>query len=77
MQAECLCELGVYGTFLRSGARAVGGVSLPGTVDGDGEEEGVLINRAAGHLLRVKPANVDEGGVAAGYAVLSSPYLVD
>lgn len=34
------------------------------------------INRYGGYLLRVKPAISDEGGVAAGYAVLSSPKLV-
>jgi hypothetical protein len=27
-------------------------------------------------LLRTKAASSDEGGVAAGYAVLDSPYLV-
>jgi hypothetical protein len=26
-----------------------------------------------GHILRTKPLDVDEGGVAAGYAFLSSP----
>lgn len=34
------------------------------------------LNRYGGYLLRVKPALSDEGGVAAGYAVLSSPDLV-
>ena len=33
----------------------------------------VLLNEAAGHLVRTKLDGVDEGGVAAGYAVLSSP----
>jgi len=33
-------------------------------------------NKYAGFLLRVKPANSDEGGVAAGYSVLSAPSLV-
>ena len=37
----------------------------------------VLLNRAAGHLLRTKAATSDEGGVAAGFAVLDSPLLVD
>ncbi len=39
--------------------------------DGD-----LLENRALGHLLRTKPAQADEGGVAAGVAVLDSPRLV-
>ena len=34
-----------------------------------------LCNEAAGHLLRVKLDGVDEGGVCAGFAVLSSPAL--
>ena len=36
-----------------------------------------LLNERAGHLLRTKPADADEGGVASGFAVLDSPMLVD
>ena len=36
----------------------------------------VLLNRRAGLLVRTKAATSDEGGVAAGYAVLDSPQLV-
>lgn len=36
----------------------------------------VLLNREAGHLVRTKAASSDEGGVAAGFAVLDSPQLV-
>jgi glutathione synthetase len=36
----------------------------------------VLVNREAGHLVRTKAASSDEGGVAAGFAVLDSPYLI-
>jgi len=39
---------------------------------GDGE---VVHNEYAGFLLRTKFSNVDEGGVASGFATLSSPYL--
>jgi glutathione synthase len=35
-----------------------------------------LINSNAGHLVRTKSVRVDEGGVASGYAVLSSPLLI-
>ena len=35
----------------------------------------VLLNQEAGHLVRTKTATSDEGGVAAGFAVLDSPYL--
>jgi glutathione synthase len=41
-------------------------------VDSDGK---VILNEYAGLLLRTKFSNVDEGGVASGYATLSSPYL--
>jgi glutathione synthase len=34
-----------------------------------------FINEDGGHLLRTKTASSDEGGVAAGFAVLDSPYL--
>lgn len=40
---------------------------------GDGRR--VYFSRHAGHLVRTKAQGVDEGGVAAGYAVISSPYL--
>lgn len=41
-----------------------------------GSDSRVLINDSVGHLLRTKVASSNEGGVAAGYAVLSSPALV-
>jgi hypothetical protein len=37
------------------------------TMDGD-----IIVNKYGGYLLRVKPITSDEGGVAAGYSVLSS-----
>lgn len=36
----------------------------------------VRISQPAGHLLRTKAADSNEGGVAAGFAVLDSPRLV-
>lgn len=44
-----------------------------GTILSDGSR--VLLNESAGHLLRVKLDGVNEGGVCAGFAVLSSPVL--
>ncbi|CAK4693734.1 hypothetical protein LEN26_012836 [Aphanomyces euteiches] len=35
-----------------------------------------ILNEHAGHLLRTKLSSTNEGGVAAGFAVLSSPFLV-
>jgi len=55
-----VCELGVFGITLR-----------------DYEDENrVLMDGVFGHILRSKSVDTDEGGVAAGYAFLSSPLLV-
>lgn len=35
----------------------------------------VIINDQSGYLMRTKIASSDEGGVAAGFAVLDSVYL--
>lgn len=35
-----------------------------------------LVNEYAGHMMRTKPANVDEAGVMAGFGCLDSPLLV-
>jgi len=59
--ARAACELGVYGVFLGCTSAAAGG---GGAV--------VLLNEAAGTLLRTKAVGTDEGGVAAGFAVLDS-----
>ena len=37
----------------------------------------VLFNHEVGHLVRTKASTSDEGGVAAGFAVLDSPYLLE
>ncbi|KAH8060779.1 glutathione synthase [Aureococcus anophagefferens] len=57
VEGDCVCELGVYGTIL---ARPADGGGAP--VE--------LHNEVVGHLLRQKLLGVDEGGVAAGFAVL-------
>jgi len=36
-----------------------------------------VFNRQQGYFLRTKMLGVNEGGVATGYSVLDSPYLVD
>lgn len=36
----------------------------------------MVMNKAAGHLLRTKAIEHADGGVAAGVAVLDTPYLV-
>ncbi|KAH9256239.1 glutathione synthetase [Batrachochytrium salamandrivorans] len=54
--------------------QAVCELGVYSTFLGNGTE--VLINCAAGHLLRTKFEGVDEGGVATGFSALSSPWLV-
>jgi glutathione synthase len=67
-----ISELGCFGTIVTSGDE--GDVKVEG--GGGNEEEGKIIhNEYAGFLLRTKFSGVDEGGVASGFATLSSPYL--
>ena len=60
VRAETVSELGIFSVFLGDGSA--------------GSEP--LLNEVAGHMLRTKPKEADEGGVAAGFAVIDSPYLV-
>lgn len=48
------------------------GAFATSVVDAEGT---VVHNKYSGFLLRTKFSNVDEGGVASGFATLSSPYL--
>ena len=66
-------------TFLKEGCVVVKGAGVFEmgyfcSYLGDGTT--VLENRHGGHMLRSKLDDVDEGGVAAGFAVLNSPMLV-
>lgn len=63
LEAVSICELGIYSVYLSS-------------IDTNGEEN-IRINDYAGYLLRVKAEDVKEGGVAAGFSVLSSVHLQD
>ena len=36
----------------------------------------LIMNKQQGHILRTKTLGTDEGGVAAGFAALDSPYLI-
>lgn len=55
------------------GGACISELGIYGVFLGDGRQ--VLLNKQTGHLLRTKLADVDEGGVCAGFAVLSSPVL--
>lgn len=56
-------------------AETVSEVGIYGALVRKGPAE--LLNREAGHLVRTKAVTSNEGGVAAGFAVLDSPFLVD
>eukprot|EP00644_Phytophthora_capsici_P008566 jgi/Phyca11/111679/e_gw1.20.35.1 len=49
------------------------GMFITSLFDGEGKE---IVNKHAGHLLRTKLSGTDEGGVATGFSVVSSPLLV-
>jgi len=65
------------GVLLREGAVEVAGcfneLGIYASFIGDATR--VYLNEACGHLLRTKKEGVNEGGVAAGFAVLDSPIL--
>ena len=66
-------------TLVRGGESIVGAcvceLGIYGTILTNGEGATIFEN-TPGHLLRQKSLGVDEGGVAAGFACLSSPALV-
>ncbi|KAJ8324596.1 Glutathione synthetase [Batrachochytrium dendrobatidis] len=64
-------------TLVRNGVaintEVVSELGIYGAYISDGVQ--VHMNQTLGHLLRTKMSSSDEGGVAAGYAVLDSPFL--
>ena len=78
-----ISELGCFGTILvtptssqqqqQQQPQPTGGTTTTTSSTSTGQ---VLHNEYAGFLMRTKFSHVDEGGVAAGFATLSSPYLV-
>ncbi|GFR52731.1 hypothetical protein Agub_g15268 [Astrephomene gubernaculifera] len=56
-------------------AETLSELGIYGTFVRHGDE--VILNKQSGHLVRTKTSSSNEGGVAAGFAVLDSPYLVD
>ncbi|TDH70499.1 hypothetical protein CCR75_000366 [Bremia lactucae] len=49
------------------------GMFITSLFDSEGQE---ILNKHAGHLLRTKLSGTDEGGVATGFSVVSSPFLI-
>ena len=78
---KTVSELGVYSVFLGNGSENEGdkkgkkGKEDFVVVSSD-DCSSVIMNEAAGYLLRTKPSESDEGGVAAGYAVLDAVVLI-
>jgi len=76
---ERIVSLPRPGALVRNGVPSAGdcvaelGIYSAFLADGP---DSVRLNQVCGHLLRQKLLGVDEGGVAAGFAVLSSPKLV-
>ncbi|KAH1015524.1 hypothetical protein HUJ05_013236 [Dendroctonus ponderosae] len=56
-------------------AEMISELGIFGVVIGDSQK--IMVNRQVGHMLRTKVSTADEGGVAAGYGALDSPYLID
>jgi len=63
-EGDCVSELGVFGITLRKYG------------DDIEDKDSILLDTVVGHILRAKSIETDEGGVAAGYAFLSSPMIV-
>lgn len=62
---KAVCELGIYGVYM-----------VEEEVEGLDSCPRELENRVLGHLLRTKALGTNEGGVAAGFAVIDTPYLI-
>jgi glutathione synthase len=56
-----------------SEAQVVSELGIYGIWVGNGDH--IVVNQSGGHLLRTKAIGTNEGGVAAGFAVLDSPLL--
>lgn len=75
MDVEAVSELGIFAVFLRYvHFESLGFTYLPACCDSNGEEE--ILNQPSGYLLRTKARHENEGGVASGFSVIDSPYLV-
>ncbi|CAG8588857.1 10085_t:CDS:2 [Ambispora leptoticha] len=61
IEGEMVSELGIFGVCI--------GTS-------NDFENDVLVNEIAGHLLRTKTRETNEGGVASGFSVIDSPLLI-
>ena len=76
----CICELGVFGIYLAALTRlysSAGANPSPASASAlAASPVKPTVNTCGGYLLRVKPHNVDEGGVAAGFGVLGVMKLV-
>ena len=82
---QTISELGIFGAYLRYSACLHVRVTVPcflklakrvTCMDCDyRNKDKVIVNGQSGYLMRTKVSSSDEGGVAAGFAVLDSVYL--
>ena len=74
---DVVSELGIYGIWIRyvyCDTSSKGTSMTRAVIHSEGDV--VHMNESGGHLLRTKASSSNEGGVAAGFAVLDSPLLI-
>jgi glutathione synthase len=68
-------------SFLRKGELliipSISELGVYGVYIQEGAASEPRLNEYAGYLLRTKPSDEDEGGVATGYSILNSPMFID
>lgn len=83
-QDNAISELGIYGAYLRylmlkqPPCSLVDCSWMPSNMESfpnDRNKDKVIMNDQCGYLMRTKVSSSNEGGVAAGFAVLDSIYL--
>lgn len=74
-KGEVVSELGIYGVCAFKTSSSPSSSSANQKIQGSEIE--ILLNRNAGHLLRTKGRESDEGGVAVGFAVIDAPLLIE
>ncbi|RYF50808.1 MAG: hypothetical protein EOO38_04780 [Cytophagaceae bacterium] len=70
----------IHNAIVRAGqifpSSVISELGIYGTILWDTSSGSIIHNAEAGHLLRTKSKDTDEGGVAAGFACIDSPRLV-
>lgn len=64
----------IYNAESKDFGSVISELGIYGVIIGDAEQ--IIYNEEVGHLLRTKPVETNEGGIASGFAVMDSPYLI-